>query len=284
MRKFKLHTYDRSRTFDLNTASAFATEPSGLGNAFSPSYKESDSGKHLTNITPSFPPITFKIIFNADGSKGYENYKSLLLFLASCGTSKILLEYDDGVTDKFCDVILKSATKSERGEDGIFCETFTFERQSYWYEEISSIFYIKTESGIPTFPLSFPFAFAGTTLANYVRISNPFFEASPVTIKIKGYVEDRVQIYVKDASTDEIIAECEYRGEILAGETVVIDPITKKVTVTSSNGVVSNGYDNLSKNKQTFLYLPFGEYLISSNITSNVSGNIEVSVKRYLYD
>ena len=126
MRKFALHTYDKSKIFDLNTASALAAEPSGLGNAFTTTYKESEKGKHLTNVTPSFEPITLKVYFNADGTDGYANYKSLLIFLAECGTSAFLFEYNDGVTDKYCDVVLQSHTKSEKNEDGLFCETFTF--------------------------------------------------------------------------------------------------------------------------------------------------------------
>ena len=57
MRKFYLHTYDGSKTFDLNGKNAFAAEPKGLGNAFALSYKDSDKGKHLVNVTPSFENI-----------------------------------------------------------------------------------------------------------------------------------------------------------------------------------------------------------------------------------
>ena len=284
MRRFYLHTYDRSKTFDLNTASAFASEPSGLGNAFSPSYKESDAGKHLTNVTPSFPPIVFKILFNADGSDGYLNYKSLLLFLASCGTSVFILEYNDGVTDKFCEVILKSATKSEKGENGVFCESFTFERQSYWYEEISAVFDIKVEGGTSAFPLSFPFSFAGMTFSDSVRVSNQFFESAPVTITIKGYLENAVRIYVKSVETGQITAEIQLTRGIADGETVVIDPTSKKIIVTDAAGKVSNGYSLTDKTKQSFLYLPRGEYYVSSNISASDTGNIEISVKRFLFD
>ena len=284
MRKFYLHTYDRSRTFNLNTASAFASEPTGLGNAFSPTYKQSDNGKHLTNVTPSFPPIVFKILFNADGTCGYMNYKSLLNFLASCGTSVFILEYNDGVTDKFCDVILKSATKSERGEDGVFCETFTFERQTYWYEEISAVFDIKVDSGTSAFPLSFPFGFAGMTFSDSVRVSNQFFEEAPVIITIKGYIENVVRIYVKNVATGEITAEIQLTRGIANGETVVIDPTTKKITVTDVNGNVNNGYGLTDKTKQSFLFLPRGEYYVSSNISTEDNGSIEISVKRFLFD
>ena len=49
MRRFILHTYDKSNSFDLNGETALAAEPQGLGNNFSLSYKESEKGKHLTN-------------------------------------------------------------------------------------------------------------------------------------------------------------------------------------------------------------------------------------------
>lgn len=95
MRKFILHTYDKSKSFDLNTETALAAEPQGLGNKFSLSYKESEKGKHLTNVKPDFEQIQLTVYFNADGSNGYGNYKSLLLFFAECGTSPFLFEYND---------------------------------------------------------------------------------------------------------------------------------------------------------------------------------------------
>lgn len=121
MRKFILHTADKTKSFDLNNEATFAAEPTGLGNAFSISYKESDKGKHLVNVKPEFEPIKLKIYFNADASSGYINYKSLLSFLAECGTSIFLFEYNDGVTDKYCDIVLKSMPKSEINEGRIVC-------------------------------------------------------------------------------------------------------------------------------------------------------------------
>ena len=133
-----LHTYDKSKSFDLNGETALAAEPTGLGNKFSLSYKESEKGKHLTNVKPDFEQIQLAIYFNADGSNGYGNYKSLSLFLAECGTSPFLFEYNDGVTDKFCEVVSNAMPKTEKNADGIFVETFTFDRQTYWYERVRS--------------------------------------------------------------------------------------------------------------------------------------------------
>ena len=40
---------------------------------------------------------------------------------------EILFEYNDGITDKFCDVVFKSSTKSETSEENVFCN-FIFQR------------------------------------------------------------------------------------------------------------------------------------------------------------
>lgn len=284
MRKFALHTYDRTKTFDLNNSSALAAEPTGLGNAFTPVYKESEKGKHLTNVTPSFEPISLKVYFNADGTDGYANYKSLLLFLAECGTSAFLFEYNDGVTDKFCDVILQSAPKSEITEDGLFCETFTFERQTYWYEQIETSFDFRMSADAPTYPLTFPFGFIGTSFSNSIRVKNLFFENAPIIIKARGYIESNIRVFIRSIDTNEIVSEIQLSRGNADGETIVIDPTTKKITITDADGNVSNGYGLTDKTKQSFLYLPQGEYYVGANITANDSGSIEVSIKRYLLD
>lgn len=175
MRRFILHTYDKSKSFDLNGETALAAEPTGLGNKFSLSYKESEKGKHLTNVKPDFEQIQLAIYFNADGSNGYGNYKSLSLFLAECGTSPFLFEYNDGVTDKFCEVVSNAMPKTEKNADGIFVETFTFDRQTYWYERVEESFALKKTVAASSFPLHFPFGFAGMVFKNKYKVSNPFF-------------------------------------------------------------------------------------------------------------
>ncbi|MBD5086699.1 MAG: phage baseplate protein [Clostridiales bacterium] len=281
MRKFFLHNSSRTKSFDLNTAKAFATEPSGLGNSFSTEYKESDKGKHLVNVKPNFDPITLKIYFNADGTDGYANYKGLMLFLEECGKSPFLFEYNDGVTDKYCDVILKSSGKSEKDSDGVFCEPFTFERQSYWYERLEGTFELENTSS-SRFPLGFPFGFSGRVLKTKKYVSNPFHIASPITITISGQIRDNIRIYIATLD-DKIVSEIKLSTNCEVGKVIVIEPNTKKITITE-NGVESNGYGLIDKTKQSFLYLPKGDYYISSDMTGEDKGKITFTIKRYLLD
>lgn len=287
MRKFFLHNARKTKSFDLNRESTLATEPTGLGNSFNTEYKESDKGRHLTNVTPSFEPIVLKIYFNADGSEGYRNYKALMLFLEDCRVSdpkeRILFEYDDGVTDKYCDVIFKSSTKGDINEDGEFCETFTFERQTYWYERIEESFALKNMSDDATrFPLGFPFGFVGRVFNKKHYVSNTFHIAAPITLTVSGQIQNDIRIYIATLE-DKIVGEIKLSTNCVDGKVIVIEPSTKKITVTQ-NGVVSNGYGLTDKTKQSFLYLPQGDYYIGSDMTAEDSGEIAFSIKRYLLD
>ncbi len=279
-----MHTYDKSKSFDLNGETALAAEPKGLGNKFSLSYKESEKGKHLTNVKPDFEQIQLSIYFNADGSNGYGNYKSLLLFLAACGTSPFLFEYNDGVTDKFCEVVSNTMPKTEINEEGLFVETFSFDRQTYWYERVEESFALKKTTAASSFPLHFPFGFAGMVFKNKYKISNPFFVDAPIIVKITGDIAENIRLYLADMS-DKIIAEISLATNNADGTEIVIDPTTKKITVIDTeSGATRNGYGLTDKTKQSFLYLPQGEYYIGSNMTADDNGTIEMSIKRFLFD
>lgn len=283
MRKFYLHSYDETESFDLNAEKALSADPTGLGNAFALSYKEHDKGKSLVNVTPDFEPITLNIYFNADGSSGYANYKNFMEFLAGCGTQRMLFEYDDGVTDKFCEVVLKSGDKTEIDEDGLFVQKFTFERQTYWYEKLEETFSLKsTDITRAQYPLPFPFGFVGRVMKRKQLISNKFFIDAPVTITISGSLKNNVKLTLSDLS-GEVVSEISLSVNNEEGTAIVIEPTTKKITVTR-DGETTNGYGLTDKTKQSFLYIPKGDYYLESNMDDNDLGTIEITVKRYLLD
>lgn len=283
MRKFYLHTINKSKTFDLNTDAALATEPTGLGNAFDIEYKKSEKGQHLVNVKPNFDPIKLKIYFNANNTNAYLNYKSLLSFLAECGTSVFLFEYNDGITDKFCEIVSKTLPKSEIDTEGVFVEEFVFERQTYWYEEVAERFALKNTSEVTSmFPLSFPFGFAGKVLQKRYKIINNFYMDAPITILISGNLKNNINIYIMTLN-EKIVGQIQLSTNNTEGTEIIIEPTTKKISVVKNNQI-TNGYALTDKTKQSFLYLPQGEYFIGSNIDDEDTGKIEISIKRYLFD
>ena len=283
MRKFYLHTINKSKTFDLNTDAALATEPTGLGNAFDIEYKKGEKGQHLVNVKPNFDPIKLKIYFNANNTNAYLNYKSLLSFLAECGTSVFLFEYNDGITDKFCEIVSKTLPKSEIDTEGVFVEEFVFERQTYWYEEVAERFTLKNTSEVTSmFPLSFPFGFAGKVLQKRYKIINNFYMDAPITILISGNLKNNINIYIMTLN-EKIVGQIQLSTNNTEGTEIIIEPTTKKISVIKNNQI-TNGYALTDKTKQSFLYLPQGEYFIGSNIDDEDTGKIEISIKRYLFD
>jgi len=283
MRKFYLHTADKSTSFDLNNPSALATNPSGLGNMFDISYKESEKGKHITNIKPSFEPIELKVYFNADGTNGYCNYKSFLHFLSVCGKTTFLFEYDDGITDKFCDVVFKSITKSEISPEGVFCETLTLERQSYYYEIAENRLSVGYGYVGAAFPLSFPINFDEKEFANYCEIRNDFFLPAEIKITITAGSIYNLNLRIETLGGD-LVSEMLFPNAGALNGKIEIDPKNKKITITRDNGTIEDGYFMTDKSKQSFLYLPSGVYNFVTNITEYSSIEIQLSIRRYMYD
>lgn len=284
MREIKLYTPDKRSFISFNDPRFLAGEISGLGNNFSITYKDTPKGKVKTNVKPEFEPISLTVYFNVDGSNGYRNYKFLMDFLSQMAGDVFPLEYNDGIKRKFCDVILKTAPKSQISEDGIFSETFTFERQYYWYEEKEETFALKsTDASKVTFPLPFPFGFTGVSFVNKYTIKNVFYEAAPIKIIIKGPVERApIIVSLKDANNVETISEISINQNCGDGEMFVIDASTKKISRYINDAFVENAYNLTDKRKQSFLYLPLGIYTISSNIQMADAGEIEIAIKHYL--
>jgi phage-related protein len=284
MRKFILYNKDKSLSFDLST-NVVAADPKGLGNKFSLKYLDTNSGRRLTNITPEFEPIQLTLYFNVHGQNGYGFYNNLLTFLAAVGFEKFLFEYSDNVNKKLCEVVLQAAPKTEIKESGEFAETFTFERQTFWFEELKEAFTLKnyTDDGF-YFTLPFPFGFSGVYLQREYLVKNEIAVEAPITIRISGGIANPINIYIEEAETHERVAEILLTVGNQEGYEIHIDPAEKKVTQITPNNERNNAYQFLDHNKQSFLYIPRGDYIISSNMADDDTGRIEISIRRYLFD
>lgn len=285
IRELKLYTPNKRSFLSLNDSRFLLGEVTGLGNQFNIAYKDTQTGKVMTNIKPEFEPISATIYFNADGTNGYRNYKYFMDFLALMQGQVFAIEYNDGVTKKMCDVLLKNAPKSQINNEGVFSETFIFERQYFYYEEQEEVFALKsTDASKVTFPLPFPFGFTGQSFVNSYRITNNFYAAAPLKITIKGPITGSpIIISLKDANGINTISQIRIIENCLEGETFIIDASTKKI-IRNVNGNIQNGYYLVDKRYQSFLYLPLGTYTIEANISMEDIGEIDISIKRYLLD
>lgn len=283
MRSFVLYTPNKAQSFALNDK-ALAAEPAGLGNNFSISYKDTPRGKRYSNVVPEFEPITLMLYFNADGTSGYANYNALASFLTLCGKTPFMFEYNDGVMTKYCDVITKTMPKSEINEEGLFAETFTFERQNYWYTENQDEFSLISEVEASAFPLDFNIGFNGVaTAVTSTKIINTFFEEAPTVITIRGKITSSMGIFLKDEATGDIIREILITATTTDNTIITINAKTQKIIVDDGN-TIANGYDLTDKTKSSFLFIPQGEFILGATMENFSGGEIVVSVQKYLLD
>ena len=151
------------------------------------------------------------------------------------------------------------------------------------FECLDEEFVFSQTNATPVFPLEFSFGFQGSMFNNERVVKNAFFAPAPVLLKISGSITTDLHIYIKDKA-GVVLSEISISEDLPAGSVIFIDPTTKKITITDASGATSNGYAITDKSKQSFLYLPQGEYTLGANIISGAVGKIEISIKRYLFD
>ncbi len=105
---------------------------------------------------------------------------------------------------------------------------------------------------------------------------------APITIKLSGNLKNNINIYIMTLE-EEIVGQIQLLTGNAEGTEIIIEPSTKKISVIKDNHV-TNGYALTDKTKQSFLYLPQGEYYIGSNIDDEDTGKVDISIKRYLFD
>lgn len=113
-------------------------------------------------------------------------------------------------------------------------------------------------------------------------ISNKFFIDAPITITISGNIKNNIDLRIEDTDAN-VVGEISLSTNNTDGTVIVIEPTNKKITVTT-DGETVNGYGLTDKTKQSFLYLPQGDYYITSNMEDEDTGEIDIAIKRYLFD
>lgn len=257
MRTFKVETADGGSVLDLSTNSALATNPKGLGADSAINFINTDEGDFISNVKTKFSKITLDVLFNADGTSGYANYTKASAFFSLNGRRTLRLVYDDGIKERKCDVVFKSLTKSEVAQNGLFLETLTLEKISYWYVE-------KT------------YTIEDSDSAEPVEITNKFFERLPIKFKGNGEFTG-FALHIVNKNTGKGVSMLRFlTDDSLTGE-LIIDAKNKIITL-NGNSI----YHLTDKHTNSFLYIPTGTYyILASHTGSTEMPDLEVTVQEY---
>lgn len=234
MRKLTLLIQDKDGTIDYDgyelTDPYIVSEIAGLGINYS-TQKNRD-------FEYAFEPITLTInIRSKDGQSAYQNYSRLVDFMSNRSSSKLILQYEfDGKT-RYCDVMLKSVTKSQLTTYNVLTEIVTLDRLSPYYEIVS----VESPGKNEVFNLAI------TNAMDY-----------PIPLKITFYnagdISDRL-IRLIDASTGAEVSKIEC--ELKAGHRLTLDGESKQATYLNlSSQVRTNAYDAINHTYDSFMIVP----------------------------
>lgn len=238
MRKLKLYNFEKTSNIDLNINKHLVSDISGLGTTYE--FKKLE--KSIYDIDLSFENISFEVIFGIN-SNAYNDYKSFLDFVIANGKKHFILSYDYGSGERFTNVYLKNAPKSQKTNFNVISENIVFERLTPWYLEKQ---------------LSIP---------GSLVIANNHFMEIPLYIRInaKGTSPEEITITVTNVATVKITSKTNYD--------VIIDSNNQEVYFQNLSGNKLNAYDAVNHNFDTFIWIPKGNHSI--NITGTQSGFIK---------
>lgn len=283
MRKFRLLSYDETKSFSLFGGSIVVTDVTGLGTKLSLVKSEGSDRYYISDVYTEFDDITFVIYFGVNGNT-YTDYNNLMSFIAVNGKRKLVLEYDILGTTKYCDVWLTEAPKTQKDTTNTMNATFVFSRLSHWYTKLNIGFSLQTEYREVAFPLDIPIPFSGSMSVEDVILKNTFFEEYHLDITITGPLDHDLAITLENIHgivQNKVIV----KKRLLEGEWFRINGETKKITYYDSEQILTlNGYNYVDHNHDSFITVPTGTHTLSVALDAGDTCQVIISYKQLVLD
>ena len=184
MRKFAFVVFDIDNSildrFKLDMISA----PSGLGWKLKLSKIEGDIVDTLTKVVQEKQSVSLTV--NLVG-QGYQKFRILSQWLQKYSTanSRLALEYDDGLLQRYVEGKVTELKKTEIDEYGNLSCAASFTPVSPFFMQNQSTILIKVSAKGKHYPLRYPYSYGKNEVRND-QIDNPYIADIPVTVKLTG--------------------------------------------------------------------------------------------------
>lgn len=236
MRQFKLWNASQTEAFDFTAQGCLITEVSGLGINFNTTI----NNRAVVEYQREFDEITLLANFGINAN-AYSSYNQFAAFVAANGRNRLIIEYKANNRTLYSDVWLKRMPKTQKTNYGLLSEQITFSRLSYWYQ---------LETGtIPAAP-------------SYIQITNDFFEDLMLDIEIRSTTPNDFRIQQKTLG-GTIVSQIIIPLQITSG-TIALKT-EEKTVIREVGGVLTNGYNLVSREGDTFAIIEPGTIRISTN-------------------
>lgn len=211
----------------------------------------------------AFDPITLTInIRSKDGQSAYQNYSILVDLMSNRSSDKLILQYEfDGKT-RYCDVMLKSVTKSQLTTYNVLTEIVTLDRLSPYYEIVS----VESPGKNEVFNLVI------TNAMDYpIPLRITFFNAGDISARLITLKD-----YYTGAELSRIV--CTLKG----GHRLTLDGESKQaIYYEISTQIKTNAYDAINHTYDSFMIVP----PLSSVILNDQLGTpFSIDYKKWVVD
>jgi len=284
-RKFYLQNAQGAR-FDLNGAGGvYATDPTGLGIALSPSFASLGSGFFTDVSTRTEPQRTpgFTVIFTRRAS-AYDQYRAFARFLSSAGDVFNLVYKPWGTAEYYRDVMLFALEKRELTQVGWLECPMEVKALTPWY--LPQTYRVELAAQAPT-AMRYAFRYGA---ARYGAGRAPAYGATlqpsgdipaGLILSFSGAVEDPA-ITLVGLATGKIYGRCEIEFVFVPGDELQWSSVPDNgycQLVRAGDTVDLSGY--LSMTEDPFFQLPVTEPCTLQLTGSGITGSGELSVNYY---
>ncbi len=276
MRRFALVVFDIEDNVIDRRVLHSAVEPEGLGWRLSVSRIETDVEDIITNILQSKQDIKLRLV-----TSGYIESQIISNWIQQyIGIQyDLALEYNDGVTTRYCSGLVTGLSKTELNEYSALNRELTFTPTSPFFTLPFASIRIAVAAAGKSYPFKYPYRY-GKNLVENNLIDNPYMQASPITVRFTGTITNP-DIRLIDAGST-VYNRVQFPETTLgANEYIVINSGRQKILKYDGSGFVDYAAQT-NPLYDTFLRAERGISTMAINIEAGDTCELTARPRRYV--
>lgn len=259
---------------DLKNA-ALLTSPAGLGLSMTRTYEL--TGNTARCLDERFPVRSFTAVIVFNGDKAYDTYRSLINYIASSSTMKLVYapRFETTTGEFLADVEVENLSKSEVRSGRMECDV-VITLKSAWYKRDSlRMVAEKTENEL-RYDRMYEYTYSDYSTDAMEIYNDGHFEA-PLLLEAEGeLVNPRLQLFVDGALNAELVVT----AVIETGQTLVYCTKDDELLLTKrlADGSEESLIGCISVENDNFFKLPRGLSTLSLSADNEISSKSVITV------
>ncbi len=269
MRKYALVILDKFDKIIDRYNLDVVTNPTGNGFKLALSTISSDIEDIITKVVQEKLVIKF-IVNHIENS--YQKATMLAHWIQKYSTApyQMALEYDDGVTIKYCEGRVTDLGKTEKDEFNNLEQELEFTQTTPFFLRRENTITFQVSSKGKRYPYTYPYSYGASVVENN-EINNIYLLDIPLILTIEGAI-DRPTIDLLDEYGNRYSRVQFEDVSIAKGEQLIINSAQRKIYKISKDGQETDYIPEVNPMYDTFLRAASGKSTISMNTVDSGEG------------